>query len=175
MAQTVCVWLSPSDRRRLEAIASDRNLPRKHVDRAKIVLASTDGRPVQQVATGCQSADGSALAATFRRSGAGWIAARQDAQSGQAADPGRNSGAWCGADLWRGTAWCLALDRSGHGPGRRHTVVAPSLIPRRPGERVTVPVIEVRLAGAVVRVAGGMDGALLTAVLRAVRAAASRS
>ena len=52
MAQTVCVWLSPSDRRRLEAIASDRNLPRKHVERAKIVLASADGRPVQRVATG---------------------------------------------------------------------------------------------------------------------------
>ena len=52
MAQTVCVWLSPSDRRRLEAIASDRNLPRKHVERAKIVLALADGRPVQRVATG---------------------------------------------------------------------------------------------------------------------------
>lgn len=40
----------------------------------------------------------------------------------------------------------------------------------------TVPVIEVRLAGAVVRVVGGQDdGAQLTAVLRAVRASASRS
>jgi transposase len=43
-----------------------------------------------------------------------------------------------------------------------------------PSEASTVPVIEVKLAGAVVRVAGGMDGALLTAVLRAVRASASR-
>jgi transposase len=39
-----------------------------------------------------------------------------------------------------------------------------------------VPVIEVELAGAVVRVVGGQhDGSQLTAVLRAVRASASRS
>jgi transposase len=44
-----------------------------------------------------------------------------------------------------------------------------------PPEASTVPVIEVKLAGAVVRVACGMDGALLTAVLRAVRASASRT
>ena len=38
------------------------------------------------------------------------------------------------------------------------------------------PVIEVKLAGAVVRVASGMDDAAqLTAVLRAVRASASRT
>ncbi len=41
---------------------------------------------------------------------------------------------------------------------------------------VAVAVIEVKLAGAVVRVVGGQgDGAQLTAVLRAVRASASRS
>jgi transposase len=44
-----------------------------------------------------------------------------------------------------------------------------------PPEASTVPGIEVTLAGAVVRVACGMDGALLTAVLRAVRASASRA
>ena len=38
----------------------------------------------------------------------------------------------------------------------------------------TAPVIEVRLAGAVVRVSGIDDGAQLTAVLRAVRASASK-
>ena len=42
-------------------------------------------------------------------------------------------------------------------------------------EAATSPVIEVELAGAVVRVAGGMDGVLLTTVLRAVRASASRT
>jgi transposase len=36
------------------------------------------------------------------------------------------------------------------------------------------PVIEIKLAGAVVRVASGMDGSTLTTVLRAVRASASR-
>ena len=40
----------------------------------------------------------------------------------------------------------------------------------------SAPVIEVKLAGAVVRVVGGQhDGSQLTAVLRAVRASASRS
>ncbi len=42
-------------------------------------------------------------------------------------------------------------------------------------EASTAPIIEVKLAGAVVRVACGMDGTLLTAVLRAVRASASRT
>jgi transposase len=51
MAQTVCVLLNALDRMRLEAIASDRNQPRKHVERARVVLSSANGRPVQQVAT----------------------------------------------------------------------------------------------------------------------------
>jgi transposase len=38
----------------------------------------------------------------------------------------------------------------------------------------TPSMVEVRLAGAVVRVAAGTDAALLTAVLRAVRASAAR-
>jgi hypothetical protein len=44
-----------------------------------------------------------------------------------------------------------------------------------PSEASTAPIIEVKLAGAAVRVACGTDGALLTAVLRAVRASASRA
>ena len=51
MAQTVCVLLSALDRLRFEAIATDRNQPRKHVERARVVLLSANGRPVQQVAT----------------------------------------------------------------------------------------------------------------------------
>jgi transposase len=50
MAQTVCVIVSASDRERLEAIASDRNRPQKHVQRARLVLASAAGDPVQRVA-----------------------------------------------------------------------------------------------------------------------------
>jgi len=41
--------------------------------------------------------------------------------------------------------------------------------------RVAAAAIEIKLAGAVVRVIAGMDDAHLTAVLRAVRASASRS
>jgi transposase len=52
MAQTVCVILNPMDRQRLEAIVADRNRPQKHVERARIVLASAaPGIPVQRVAT----------------------------------------------------------------------------------------------------------------------------
>ena len=50
MAQTVCVIVSPSDKARLEAIASDRNRPQKHAARARVVLASMTGDPVQRVA-----------------------------------------------------------------------------------------------------------------------------
>jgi hypothetical protein len=35
--------VTPEDRRRLEAIVSDRSAPQKHVWRAKIVLATADG------------------------------------------------------------------------------------------------------------------------------------
>ena len=50
MAQTACVIVSASDRQHLQDIASDRNRPRKHVERAQIVLASTEGGPVQRTA-----------------------------------------------------------------------------------------------------------------------------
>ena len=43
MAQTVCVVLSTVEREQLAAIAADRNRPRKHVERARIVLASAIG------------------------------------------------------------------------------------------------------------------------------------
>jgi transposase len=51
MAQTVCVILSSSDRRMLEAIVADRNRPQKHVERARVVLAAASRDPVQVVAT----------------------------------------------------------------------------------------------------------------------------
>ena len=50
MAQTVCVIVSASDRRRLAAIAADRNRPGKHIERVRVVLASAVHRPVQQIA-----------------------------------------------------------------------------------------------------------------------------
>jgi len=50
MAQQVCVVLSAGEREQLTAIAADRNRPRKHVDRAGIVLASADRQSAQRVA-----------------------------------------------------------------------------------------------------------------------------
>jgi hypothetical protein len=38
------------DRERLQAITGDRNQLRKHVDRARIVLASAEREPAQRVA-----------------------------------------------------------------------------------------------------------------------------
>jgi transposase len=50
MAQTVCVVLSGSDKTRLETIVADRNQQRKHVERARVVLASAEGIAVHRVA-----------------------------------------------------------------------------------------------------------------------------
>ena len=50
MAQQVCVVLSIAEREQLAAIAADRNRPRKHVERARIVLASADRHWAQRVA-----------------------------------------------------------------------------------------------------------------------------
>src|SRR5919109_773676 len=53
MAQQVCVVLSAAEREQLAAITADRNRPRKHVERARIVLASADRHPAQMVALTC--------------------------------------------------------------------------------------------------------------------------
>jgi transposase len=77
-------------------------------------------------------------------------------------------------------------NRGGVTPGRtmpRNDTAEPAFVPivtaaMPVGEAPAVlarPVIEVRLAGAVVRVVSGLDDAQLTAVLRAVRASASRA
>jgi len=50
MAQTVCVVLSAAERKGLAVIVADRNRPRKHVERARIVLASADRGSAQRVA-----------------------------------------------------------------------------------------------------------------------------
>ena len=50
MAQQVCVVLSTAEREQLSAIVADRNRPRKHVERAHIVLTSAARHSVQQVA-----------------------------------------------------------------------------------------------------------------------------
>src|ERR1700730_7504860 len=50
MAPQVCVVLSAAEREQLVTIAADRNRPRKHVERARIVLASADRHSAQRVA-----------------------------------------------------------------------------------------------------------------------------
>src|SRR6202047_5615460 len=50
MAQRVCVVLSAAKREQLVTIAADRNRPRNHVERARIVLASADRHSAQRVA-----------------------------------------------------------------------------------------------------------------------------
>src|SRR5215471_16256934 len=52
MAQRVCVIVSAADQERLQAIIGDRNQPRKHIERARIVLASAEREPAQRVAAG---------------------------------------------------------------------------------------------------------------------------
>jgi hypothetical protein len=50
MAQQVCVVLSTGDHEQLAAVAADRNRLRKHIERARIVLASADRHSAQRVA-----------------------------------------------------------------------------------------------------------------------------
>ena len=50
MAQQVCVVLSTAEREQRMAIAADRKRPRKHIERARIVLASADRHSAQRVA-----------------------------------------------------------------------------------------------------------------------------
>ena len=50
MSQTICVIVSSEDAARLEAVVGDRNRPLKHVQRARIVLASSERLTVLEVA-----------------------------------------------------------------------------------------------------------------------------
>jgi transposase len=50
MSQTVCVIVNYEDAARLEAIVADRNRSLKHVQRARIVLASSERLTVLEVA-----------------------------------------------------------------------------------------------------------------------------
>jgi hypothetical protein len=43
MRKGISITLKPGDRRRLKALARDRNAPQKHVWRAEIVLLSANG------------------------------------------------------------------------------------------------------------------------------------
>jgi hypothetical protein len=47
MAQSICMVLNTVEHEQLAAIVADRNCARKHVDRARIVLASADRHSAQ--------------------------------------------------------------------------------------------------------------------------------
>jgi hypothetical protein len=114
--QQVCVVLNAAEREQLAAIVTDRNRPRKHVERAGIVLASADRH--SGAAGGAthrrQSADGVAVATTLRERDRGFVA-RQDPQTRQGADRGGNHGAGGGIDVHRAAAPGDPLDRPGNG------------------------------------------------------------
>src|SRR5262252_2575265 len=101
MAQRVCVVLSATEHEQLAAIAADRDRPRKHVERACIVLASAERHSAQRVA---QSV-GVSRPTVWRwqqrfAERRGWRSvARQDPQARQGADRGRSRRAGGGADL----------------------------------------------------------------------------
>jgi transposase len=61
----------------------------------------------------------------------------------------------------------------------RHAAFVPLIMDAQPSpssaSATAAPAIEVRLAAAVVRLVSGMDAGVLTAVLRAVRASATRT
>jgi trehalose utilization protein len=45
----ICIYVSPANRARLEAIIADRNSLAKHVWRAEIVLATADGHGTNEI------------------------------------------------------------------------------------------------------------------------------
>jgi len=54
----VVITVTPEDRKRLEAIARDRNARGKHVARAKVILATADGSgtvEIMRARTGARS------------------------------------------------------------------------------------------------------------------------
>jgi transposase len=74
---------------------------------------------------------------------------------------------------WRRAA-CQDVNATVSAPLGFVPIVREVVAPPTPREASTVAVIEIRLAGAVVRVSGKDDTVQLTAVLRAVRASGSR-
>src|SRR5260370_41623869 len=100
MAQQVCVVLSTAEREQLAAIAADPNRPRKHIERARAVLASADRDAAQRVAQsiGVSRPNGVAVATALCRERGRGSAARQDPQARQGAAGGGNHGAGGGAD-----------------------------------------------------------------------------
>jgi hypothetical protein len=89
MAQTVCPLVSVADRARLAAIVADRNRPRKHVARARLIPAL--GRAARRRGGGAavrhQPPGGVALAAPLRQSGVDGLLRDKTRKAGKAPTP----------------------------------------------------------------------------------------
>jgi len=85
MPQTVCVIVNLADRSRLETIVSDRNQQRKHIERARVVLAAIGDPPVQAIATeiGISRPTVWRWQQRFAEQGVDGLLREQDAQAGK--------------------------------------------------------------------------------------------
>jgi hypothetical protein len=121
MAQQVCVVLSITERELLAAIAGDRNRPRKHVERARIVLASADRHSAQRVAQsiGVSRPTVWRWQQRFAESGFEGLLRDKTRKPGKAPLCGHH-GADRGADLHGTAAPSDPLDRPGDGQGHRN-------------------------------------------------------
>jgi hypothetical protein len=99
MAQQVCVVLSTAEREQLAAIAADRNRPRKHVERTRIVPASPDRYPAQRVvqSIGVSRPTVWRWQQRFAEGGVDGLLRDKDPQARQGAARGRNHGVGGGA------------------------------------------------------------------------------
>jgi hypothetical protein len=118
MAQQICVVLSTAEREQLAAIAADRNRPRKHVERARIVLASADRHSAQRVAhsIGVSRPTVWRWQQRFAESGVEGLLRDKTRKPAR----GGHRGAGRGADLHGTAAPSDPLDRPGDGQGDRH-------------------------------------------------------
>src|SRR6516165_6102950 len=117
MAQQICVVLSAAEREQLAAIAADRNRPRKHIERAQIVLASADRHPAQQVAQsiGVSRPTVWRWQQRFAESGIDGLLRDKPRKPGKAPIAAENRGARGGDGLRRAAARSHSLDRPGDG------------------------------------------------------------
>ena len=87
MGQTVCVIVSALDRKRLEAVVSDRNRQRKHTERAEVVLASGtpgrfDGRVEQETRSNSRADADQTTGGSGQSSRKGFAARTSEPQAG---------------------------------------------------------------------------------------------
>jgi hypothetical protein len=114
--------VSATEREQLAAIAADRNRPRKHIERTRIVLASADRHSAQRVAQsiGISRPTVWRWQQRFAESGVEGLLRDKTRKPGKAPDRRGNDSASGGADLHRPAATSDLLDRPGDGQTHRH-------------------------------------------------------